>query len=282
MGATTLETDSASFNGTISGSSVTLTFSHGFGSTLSGQLDGKTLRLSVPQADGTIQVETYQPGRTDEYNSAVQVVQASAAQLEQQAASNASVASEESAASAAAAAAQQQAASDQQAEQRALASLEQDTNFDQQLSSLSADVKQTQVDLDHTRSDAKAGGGDNCVNASSVVYNDAASTVYNDAASSLSNDAIQLSIQFATAQTDIDNVQSAEQLGADGVAADASSAGSVDAAKSAIAAAKATANADIDKVNEAVAAAYKVANSIATGPCAGTGPGDPPDPMAHI
>jgi len=67
-GATTLTANSASFNGTINGASVTLTFSHGFGSTVSGELAGETLSLSIPQTDGTLQVEVYHPGTTADFN----------------------------------------------------------------------------------------------------------------------------------------------------------------------------------------------------------------------
>lgn len=73
--ATALTTDSSSFNGTINGSSVTLTFSHGFGSTISGQLASNTLSLSIPQTDGSIQVEVFTPGTTADYNTGVVIVQ---------------------------------------------------------------------------------------------------------------------------------------------------------------------------------------------------------------
>lgn len=106
-GATQLSTDSSSFAATISGSSVTLTFSHGFGSTISGELAGNTLSLSIPLTDGSIQVETYHPGTTADYNAEVQLVQSSAAQLQAQAASI----------SASSAAAQQQQAAQQQLDQ---------------------------------------------------------------------------------------------------------------------------------------------------------------------
>lgn len=86
--------------GSISGTSVTLTFSHGFGSTVSAQLTGDTLSLSVPQSDGSLQVEVFHPGTTADYNAQVQVVRASATQLQEQAASAAAVAEQESASAA--------------------------------------------------------------------------------------------------------------------------------------------------------------------------------------
>lgn len=103
--ATTLSTDTSSFNGTVSGTSVTLTFSHGFGSTISGELVGNTLRLSIPQTDGSIQVEVFRPGTSADYNTGVQVVQSSVAQRQSEAASVAAsaapVASQQAAASSA-------------------------------------------------------------------------------------------------------------------------------------------------------------------------------------
>ncbi|SDP30102.1 hypothetical protein SAMN04515671_3632 [Nakamurella panacisegetis] len=283
-GATTLTTDSASFSGTISGSSVTLTFSHGFGSTVSGELVGETLSLSIPQTDGTLQVEVYRPGTTADYNAGVQAVQASAAQLQQESASNASVAAEQAASAAAAAAAEQQISRDQQAEQNAITALAQDAVFVDDLSRLADDVKTTAADLAQTRTDAKAGGGDNCTNASSTVYNDAATTVYNDAQTTVYNDvSTTLMNDIGLAQRDIEDLKRADlQLATDGVAASGDAASSISAAQSAIAAAKTTANSAVDVVNKAVASAYAVANSIATGPCAGMGPGDVPTPVAHI
>ena len=178
---------------------------------------------------------------------------------------------------------QQQAEDDQQAEQDALTSLTQDANFDSDLGSIADDVKSTAADLASTRADAKDGPGDDCQNASSTVYNDAATTVYNDAATTLYNDVLTLSRDIDTAKEDLTDVQSAQkQLETDGVPGSADAPATIRAAQGTIAAATKAANADIDKVNRSMAEAYKVANSIATGSCAGLGPGDPPEPLAHI
>jgi hypothetical protein len=43
-----------------------------------------------------------------------------------------------------------------------------------------------------------------------------------------------------------------------------------------------TANGYIGRVNSDVVAAYSAANGVASGPCAGDGPGRPPSPVKHI
>lgn len=280
--ATNYTSNDFSFQGSISGQSVTLTFSQGFGSTISGQLDGATLSLSFPLADGSIQTQVFHPGTTADYNAGVALVQQETASRQAISASIASSQASVAQQQAAARQAQNKAATDQQNEQGAIAALARDANFDSDLSSLSNDVKQTASDLAQTRTDAKAGGGDQCVNASSTVYNDAATTVFNDAQTTLLNDALALSRDIQSAQDDIVNVRNAtQQLVSDGLAAsDAASAISA-AAQSAITGAKATANGDIDTINADVSTAYSVANS-ATGACAGMGPNKPPAPIPHV
>ncbi len=119
-GESKLTTDTLAFAGTVSGSSLTLTFARAFsGLTVSGQLTGDSLSLSFPQTDGALSTEVFHPGSTNDYNAGVQAVQVSVAQLQNESAANASVAASISASSAAAAAAvaQQQAAT--QASQQA-------------------------------------------------------------------------------------------------------------------------------------------------------------------
>ena len=54
------------------------------------------------------------------------------------------------------------------------------------------------------------------------------------------------------------------------------------AAGKAIGQAAAKASAEIDQVNADVTQAYSIANGLATGSCAGDGPGRPPVPIGHI
>ena len=55
-----------------------------------------------------------------------------------------------------------------------------------------------------------------------------------------------------------------------------------DVAGKAIGQAAAKANGEIDQVNANVTQAYSIANGMATGSCAGDGPGRPPVPIGHI
>jgi hypothetical protein len=97
---TKLEQGSDVFTGTVSGGSVMLTFSGGVGGAgaWAGTLTGDTLTLSFATSDGSMEVDTYQPGTVGDYNSAVAQVKAGAQKSEDAAAS----------AAAASAAAQQQ------------------------------------------------------------------------------------------------------------------------------------------------------------------------------
>lgn len=208
-----------------------------------------------------------------------------AAEQQRSAAAEASAASSSAAAaSAAAAQAQQdQLSGDQQSATSALGSLKQDSDFTSDLSSLAADVKNSDADLASTRADAAQGPGDNCVNASSTVYNDAASTVFNDAQSSVYNDLQTIAGTITTVRTDIEHLQSAlQQLSTDGLAAPVDSSAALSGARAAIAAAISTANTAADHANTDVSAAYAVANGLAVGSCAGMGPGSPPAPLQHI
>ncbi|MGI8667633.1 MAG: hypothetical protein ACR2N4_16675 [Jatrophihabitans sp.] len=93
-------TTNAAFTGTVSGSSVTLTFPQGFGtvSSLSGQLSGSALVLSIPQVDGSLQPVTLNPGSAADYNAGVAALQASAGANQQASASASAQAAQVSAA----------------------------------------------------------------------------------------------------------------------------------------------------------------------------------------
>lgn len=131
-------------------------------------------------------------------------------QLSASAADASSQSAEQEAAEVAAQQAQEQASNDQHDEQSAIATLASDSNFSSDLTTLSGDATQTDSDLGQTREDAKAGGGDNCVHASSTVYNDAASTVFNDAQSALYDHLNTLTPDVQTMQKDIGDVQAAD------------------------------------------------------------------------
>ncbi|KHL02954.1 hypothetical protein LK10_11245 [Sinomonas humi] len=148
---------------------------------------------------------------------------------------------------------------------------------------MEGDLTQTAADLQRTRSDAAKGGGDQCLNASTTVYNDAATTVYNDVQTNLYNHSLDLENQAQTVRQEVSNLQSDLQaLQNDGATGPSEAPSEISGANAAIAATVAAANQHIDQGNAYVATSYQVANGIAVGPCAGTGPGNPPEPVKHI
>jgi hypothetical protein len=197
----------------------------------------------------------------------------------------ASAAAQASQAQASASAADAQASANASAEQTAQSDLStvQGVSFASDLSSISGDVTTTNNDLATTRSDAAQGPGDQCVNASSTVYNDAASTVYNDQQSALYNDAGTLSTDIGNARTAITSLSNdLSGLSSAGLPAPAGASAAITAARQAIGEAIGQANGGIAQINADVVTAYQVANSIATGACAGQGPGNPPSPIAPL
>jgi len=124
---------------------------------------------------------------------------------------------------------------------------------------------------------------DQCINASTTVYNDAATTVYNDVLTTVYNDANTLANDIATLRKDIGTVQSDQTaLSSAGLSGTPGAGAAVSAAQSAIASAITTANADIDHANRDLSAAYAVADSVGTGQCAGDGPGNSPSGVNHL
>ena len=73
-----------------------------------------------------------------------------------------------------------------------------------------------------------------------------------------------------------------DALTASGLPATPGAAEAIAAAGRAIGQAAAKANGEIDQVNADVTQAYSIANGMATGSCAGDGPGRPPVPIGHI
>jgi hypothetical protein len=263
-----------SFKGTVSGSSVTLTFSGVFGSSsnLSGTLQDTKLILSFPQKDGSIQTVTMNDGTIDQYNQDV-------SSLTSQAQSNAQA----SAKASADAAIQKRIAGEHQDAADALATLQKHLNFTSMVDGISKDAARTAADLQRTRTDAAQGQGDYCLNASATVHNDAAASVSNDVNASLSNDVAYLKNAISTVNSDIGDLQAAlSTLAADKGDAPAGAQDAIDKANAAVASATDSANQSIDQANADLVAAYAVANGLATGACAGQGPGKPPAPLAHI
>jgi hypothetical protein len=187
-------------------------------------------------------------------------------------------------ASASASASQAQAQQKQeQSAQDDVNTLTSDTSFSGDLSSLAGDVQSTDNNLATTRSDAANGNGNQCINASTTVYNDAATTVYNDVLTSLYNDADTLGRDISSARQDIGTVQADQSaLSQAGLPGTPGAAAAISSAQAAISSAISTANADIDHANADLNTAYGIANSVGTGACAGSGPGSPPAGVAHL
>ena len=71
-----LDTKNVAFSGTISGSSVTLTFPQGFGASTNvvGTISGSHLRISLPVSDGSLDDMDFSAGTVAAYNTAVAVL----------------------------------------------------------------------------------------------------------------------------------------------------------------------------------------------------------------
>jgi hypothetical protein len=187
---------------------------------------------------------------------------------------------------ASASAAASQGAANQEQEQNAqndVSTLTQDANFSSDVSSVANDVQSTDNDVATTRSDAANGNGDQCINASTTVYNDAATTVYNDDLTTVYNDVGAVASDISKVRGDIATVQSDQAaLQNSGLPATSGAAAAISAAQSAIASAISTVNADIDHANGDLDTAYQIADSVGTAACAGDGPGTPPVGVSHL
>ena len=160
-----------------------------------------------------------------------------------------------------------------------LAALQHDDDFvGGDLRALSSDARLTGSDLAATKSDAAL--GTDCYNVSTVKID--ATTVKTDAStvsidlSTLTSDIGAVTQDVAAVKNDLANLTASGPPAAPGAAAAIAAAGK--ATRQAVA----KANGEIDQVNADVSQAYSIANGIATGSCAGDGPGRPPIPIRHI
>lgn len=274
----TVAVQSVQFTGTVNGSSVTMNIDGGFLvgiRTLNATLNGGTLSLSFVGSGGSIQTSTLVQSSTSAYNTAVaalhkQVSHANllAAQAEAQAQQ------------------QQQHNQDLQTAQQDLATV-QGVSFGSDLSALAGDVKQTNADLAGERKDAAGGpnaDGGGCYNLQQNVEYDAQQNVDYDLQQNLGYDLQQnLLPDIRSARQDITTLEGDLQtLSGDGVAAPAGVAAAISSVDGAIRQAKATANADIDQANADDVQAYSIADSMATGSCAGDGIGKATALLSHI
>jgi hypothetical protein len=160
-----------------------------------------------------------------------------------------------------------------------LAALQHDDNFvGGDLRALSSDAHLTGPDLAATKGDAALGTG--CYNVSTVKID----------ATTLKQDTSIVSIDLSTLTSDIGTVtqdvaamkNDLASLTASGLPATPGATAAIAAGGKAIGQAAAKANGEIDQVNANVTQAYSIANGMATGSCAGDGPGRPPVPVGHI
>jgi hypothetical protein len=159
-----------------------------------------------------------------------------------------------------------------------LAALQHDDNFAGDLRALSSDAHLTGPDLAATKGDAALGTG--CYNVSTVKID---ATILKQDASTVSIDLSTLTADIGTVTQDIPAMKTdLANLTASGLPATPGAAEAIAAAGRAIGQAAAKANGEIDQVNADVTQAYSIANGMATGSCAGDGPGRPPVPIGHI
>jgi hypothetical protein len=159
-----------------------------------------------------------------------------------------------------------------------LAALQRDDNFVGDLRALSSDAHLTGPDLAATKGDAALGTG--CYNVSTVKID---TTILKQDASTVSIDLSTLTTDIGTVTQDVAAMKNdLANLTASGLPATPGAAAAIAAAGKAIGHAAANANGEIDQVNADVTQAYSIASGMATGSCAGDGPGRPPVPIGHI
>ena len=192
-------------------------------------------------------------------------------------------------AQASASAATSQASADAAAQQQAQSDLSalQGFSLSPDFSKLSDDLTQASNDLAAEKTAAAAGpnaDGEDCYNLDSNVDYDAENNVEYNAQSDFGYDLQgNLVSDISSGRQDISTLQSdLSSLQSMGLPALSSAQAAITAAQRAISKAVSKANADISQENSYVSQAYSVANSIATGNCAGDGPGSTPSPIQDI
>lgn len=238
-----------------------------------GTLGGGTLSLQVLNSDGTLGTDTFTPAAANAFNKAVNALQSVASSANSAALAQEAQASKQAANTTA----ENQAQSD-------LTTLEQDDNFNADLSKLSGDVTQTNQDLAGEQADAANGvnGGSPCYNLEDNVDYDAVDNVEYDATDDLGYDLTNgIEPDIATVHQDIANLDNdLASLKADGLPAPSGANTAVTAARQAISVAITAANSDIVQVNSDVNQAYAIGDNMATSSC--SGPGGTPAPVSPI
>lgn len=277
--STTTNSNHGSFTGTENGSSLTLAFDQGLGvvTNISGSVDGSNLILEFPQTSGTLITTTFVPSNSAAYDSAVAVLDQSAANA--QASSAAAQASQQAAAQAA-----QQAAADQQAVDSASAAVQQDlaslAHATIDTSSFGPDLQAQQKDLATMRADeqiAKQAPDPNTACSDANTVQSDANTVQSDAntvqsdVNSVDSDVSYEQGLVSSLTTDFAALQSAESADSTyqpsglPTAAEVSTASST--ARASIMKAQSIASTDLRKANAVAASAQTEAGSFVNQYC---------------
>ncbi|MGH3401031.1 MAG: hypothetical protein ACRDRJ_00685 [Streptosporangiaceae bacterium] len=266
----------------ISGSQVTLRPTGLYelfgGTSISATLGDGGLTITTPpdSTTGTISTGTLASSTQAAYNADVATLRHHISFANAEAIANQQYQAQQSANTAA----EQQASSD-------LATLSNDTHFGGDLHALASDVGQTNSDLAGERKDAIGGpnaDGGGCYNIEDNVDYDATDNVEYDATDNLGYD-LQDNLQpdISTVRGDIGTLRGdLRSLSASGLPATQGAAGVISTARAAISHAITIANGDISVVNADVDQAYAIARGMATGSCAGDGPGGTPAPIRPI
>jgi len=272
--AASLAENSVPFTGTVHGTSVSLTFTHGLflQRHADGKLTGNSLTLAIPHADGAVHTATFTRSGSSSYNRAVAALRTSAQQENLQAS---------------------QAGSHPSANGRAVQhNAQTDLASLYEASSLAPQAKLTN-DVDHFARDAataqsrlaaekQAASGDNhyCTASSTAVgiahgVNGAALAAVGDSeALTAAVTAIRMDIRAAHVDQ--------RRLSKAGLPGQTSAPAMIATAQASMAQAVARANSYIDQINSTNIQARAVANRMATGKCSGAGQAAPAPPVAHI
>jgi hypothetical protein len=268
--AETLSVSSVPFTGTMSHSSVTLTFAglYFLQTQAQGRLSGSTLTAGVPQSDGTIKQATFAQSDEASYNRAIAKLRNRVRQANQLAA-------------------QQQSANGQAAQgaQSALGALYRDSSLASGgrlaggLARFDHSIQTVQSDLATEKQDASGSNG-YCVAAYRASGD--AQTV-DGGLLAMQGDVQGMMADIAIIQADIAAASAhLRHLRKAGMAAPSSADGVIADAKVSLAQAIAKANSYIDQMNAIDAQAHSIADNMATRKCSSARSGATAHPIAHI
>jgi hypothetical protein len=279
-----LSVDSSPVGVTVNGDEVTIS---GFlGASFNGSLSGSTLTITSPPdtSTGQITTDTLTASDPSAYNTAVNTLNSTISTDNAQAAQAQQQAQQQQASASASAAQAAQVANDQQTAATDTQSLQGDPgNLSGDVNTLAGDVSTTANDLQTLKNDAAQGQGSPCDNLTGSVDPDATGSLAPDLTGSLEPDLNTLSNNISTARGDVQKVEADEHtLQMDNVPVPASMGQAIGAADNAVSAAISTANGDIATVMGYINSGYSIANNLAYGACAGMGPGAPPSPPGNL